>query len=171
MGNKNHKGIGSMILAVLFLVFGVGFGAQRIAIGLRFYGNMPSDGEIHRMEEYLELMEDLDDLLDDPAKYKTLDVDSYLDRQLRGTDLTRTQEREIRELYEDTLASAKGGAVQQELAQNHLLREIVFYRQQIPDPDQLHLIIRNDLLIGGTSILLSLLLFVILMKSAAKKRK
>ena len=171
MENKNHTGIGSMILAVLFLVFGVGFGALTIFKGISAYNDLPSDKDIYRMEEYLELMEDLDDLLDDPAKYETLDVDSYLDRQLRGTDLTRTQEREIRELYEDTLARAKGDSVEQELAQNSLVREIVSYRQQIPNPDQARLIIRNALLIGGTSILLSLLLFVILMKSATKKRK
>lgn len=169
MESKKHSGIGSIILAVMILVLGVGFGVPRISTSVSAYSELPSSKEIRRMEEYLELMEDLEELLDDPAEFETMDVEDYLDDKLEDSKLTRAQERDIRELYDDMLAEAAGDAVDQEIAQNSLIREIGYYKQQIPtEQTRIHMI--NMLIMGSVSIVLSLVLFIVLMKKAAAKR-
>ena len=169
MESKKHSGIGSIILAVMILVLGVGFGVQRISISVSAYSELPSSKEIRRMEEYLELMEDLEELLDDPAELETMDIENYLDSRLQDSKLTRAQERDIRELYDDMLAEAAGDAVDQEIAQTSLIREIGYYKQQIPtEQTRIHMI--NMLIMGSVSIVLSLVLFIVLMKKAAAKR-
>ena len=171
MESKKHSGIGSIILAVMILVLGVGFGVPRISTSVSAYSELPSSKEIRRMEEYLELMEDLEELLDDPAELETMDIENYLDSRLQDSKLTRAQERDIRELYDDVLADAAGDAVDQEVAQNFLIREITFYREHIPNPEQIRSFTRNTLLMGGAAIVLSLVLFIVLIKKAAAKRK
>ena len=171
MESKKHSGIGSIILAVMILVLGVGFGVLRISTSVSAYSELPSSKEIRRMEEYLELMEDLEELLDDPAELETMDIENYLDSRLQDSKLSRAQERDIRELYDDVLADAAGDAVDQEIAQNSLTREIVYYREQIPNPEQIRSNMRNTLLMGGAAIVLSLVLFIVLIKKAAAKRK
>ena len=52
MENKKRSGIGSMILAVIILVLGVGFGMQRILVSVSAYSELPSNKEIRGMEEY-----------------------------------------------------------------------------------------------------------------------
>lgn len=170
MENKKRSGIGSMILAVIILVLGVGFGMQRILVSVSAYSELPSNKEIRGMEEYLELMEDLEELLDDPSEFETMNVEDYLDDKLEDSKLTSSQERDIRELYDDMLAEAAGGSMDQEMAQNSLTREIVYYRQQIPNPEQTRIHMRNMLNMGSVSIVLSLVLFIVLMKKAAAKR-
>ena len=170
MENKKRSGIGSMILAVIILVLGVGFGMQRILVSVSAYSELPSNKEIRGMEEYLELMEDLEELLDDPSEFETMNVEDYLDDKLEDSKLTSSQERDIRELYDDMLAEGAGGSMDQEMAQNSLTREIVYYRQQIPNPEQTRIHMRNMLIMGSVSIVLSLVLFIVLMKKAAAKR-
>ena len=170
MENKKRSGIGSMILAVIILVLGVGFGMQRILVSVSAYSELPSNKKIRGMEEYLELMEDLEELLDDPSEFETMNVEDYLDDKLEDSKLTSSQERDIRELYDDMLAEAAGGSMDQEMAQNSLTREIVYYRQQIPNPEQTRIHMRNMLIMGSVSIVLSLVLLIVLMKKAAAKR-
>ena len=43
MENKKRSGIGSMILAVIILVLGVGFGMQRILVSVSAYSELPSN--------------------------------------------------------------------------------------------------------------------------------
>lgn len=171
MESKKRSGIGTMVLAVIILFLGVGFGVLSISISVSAYPELPSNKEIRSMEEYLELMEDLEELLDDPAELETMDIENYLDGKLHDNKLTRAQERDIRELYDDVLAEADGDSADQEMAQNSLTREIVYYRQQIPNPDQVRSNMRNTLLMGSASIVLSLVLFIVLMKIAAAKRR
>ncbi len=171
MENKKNAGIGSIVLAITLLVLGVGFGALNIFNGISAYTALPTNKEIRRMEEYVELMEDLEELLDNPAVLETMDVESYLDEKLKDSELTSAQERDIRELYEDILAEAGENSVDQEMAKNSLTREIVYYGQRIPNPDQARIYMRNTLLIGSASILLSLMLFIVLLKKAAAKRR
>ena len=164
MANQKKPRIGAIVLACIILIVGVGFGALQIANGLRAYGNMPSDAEIHRQEEYLELMEHLEELLDDSEALDSTDVDRYLDSKLQNYDLTRSQEQDIRELYKETLEKAEESHLDQELAMNSLTREIIYYSQRIPNPDQVHMYMMRSLIIGGVSILLSLVIFVVLTK-------
>lgn len=164
MANQKKPRIGAIVLACIILIVGVGFGALQIANGLRAYGNMPSDGEIHRQEEYLELMEHLQELLDAPEVMDSSDVDPYLDSKLQSYDLTRSQEQDIRELYKETLEKAEEGRLEQEMAMNSLTREIIYYSQRIPSPQQVRMYMMRSLIIGGVSILLSLVVFVVLTK-------
>ena len=164
MTNQKKPSIGAIVLACIILIVGVGFGALQIANGLRAYGNMPSDGEIHRQEEYLELMEHLQELLDAPEVLKSADVDPYLDGKLQNYDLTRSQEQDIRELYKETLEKAEESRLDQEMAMNSLTREIIYYSQRIPNPEQVRMYMMRSLIIGGVSILLSLVIFMVLTK-------
>ncbi len=164
MTNQKKPSIGAIVLACIILIVGVGFGALQIANGLRAYGNMPSDGEIHRQEEYLELMEHLQELLDAPEVLKSADVDPYLDGKLQNYDLTRSQEQDIRELYKETLEKAEESRLDQEMAMNSLTREIIYYSQRIPNPEQVRMYMMRSLIIGVVSILLSLVIFMVLTK-------
>ena len=164
MANQKKPRIGAIVLACIILIVGVGFGALQISNGLRAYGNMPSDGEIHRQEEYLELMEHLEELLDAPEVMDSADVDPYLDSKLQSYDLTRSQEQDIRELYKETLEKAEEGRLEQEMAMNSLTREIIYYSQRIPNPQQVRMYMMRSLIIGGVSILLSLVIFMVLTK-------
>lgn len=164
MEKKKRPGIAVIVLVVILLISGTGFGVLQIANGVRAYGNIPSDELIHSMEEYLKLMEDLEDILEDSENLTSIDADSYLDSKLQNSDLTGYQEWEIRELYKDTLAKAEGSYLDRELAMNALTREIIYYRQSIPNPDQAQVYMRNMLLIGGGAILLPQVLFVIVIR-------
>lgn len=168
MTNQRKPRIGTIILAFILLIAGIGFGALQIANGVRAYGNVPSDDEIHRMEEYLELMENLEEILD-TSSMGSADADRYLDGKLQNYDLTRSQEQAIRELYRDTLEKAEGNYLDQELAMNALTREIIYYRQSIPNPAQARSYMIRTLLIGGGAILLSLVVFTVLMKKPGSK--
>lgn len=164
MANQKKPRIGAIVLACIILIVGVGFGALQIANGLRAYGNIPSDAEIHRQEEYLELMEHLEELLDAPEVMDSEDVDCYLDSKLQNYDLTRSQEQDIRELYKETLEKAEESHLDQELAMNSLTREIIHYSQRIPNPEQVRMYMMRSMIIGGVSILLSLVIFMVLTK-------
>ena len=165
MTNQKKPRIGTIILAFILLIAGVGFGALQITNGVRAYGNVPSDEEIHRMEEYLELMEDLEEILD-ASRLEASGVDSYLDEKLQNYDLTRSQERDIREFYKEILESSEGDYVDRELARNSLTREIIYYRQTIPNPAQVRGYMIRTLVLGGGVSLLSLVVFAVLIKKS-----
>ena len=163
MENKKRPGIVAIVLAIILLISGTGFGILQIANGVRAYGNIPSADHIHRMEAYLELMENLEKILD-TSSLRSADADQYLDNKLQGYDLTRSQERDIRELYKEILEKAEGSQLDQELAMNSLSREIISYRQTISSPEQVRAYLIRTLIIGGVSILLSLVVFTVLIK-------
>lgn len=163
MENKKRPSIVAIVLAIILLVSGTGFGILQITNGVRTYGNIPSADHMHRVESYLELMEDLEKILDS-STLESADVDQYLDNKLQNYDLTRSQEKEIRKFYKEILEQAEGSYVDQELAMNALSREIIYYRQTISNPEQIRAYMIRTLVIGGVSILLSLLVFTVLIK-------
>lgn len=163
MENKKRPGIAAIVLAIILLVSGTGFGILQIANGVRAYWNTSSEDQIHRMEDYLHLMENLEEILD-TSSLESEDVDPYLDSKLQNYDLTGSQEKEIRKLYKEILEKAEGSHVDRELAANSLTREIIYYRQTIPNPEQGSRYMMNTLLIGIGSILLSLVIFIVLIK-------
>jgi len=164
MEKKKRPATALIVLAVILLIAGTGFGVLQIVNGIRSHSNLPSEELIHSMEEYLKLMEELEVLLGDPEKLKSMDADSYLDSKLQNCDLTGYQEQEIRELYRDSFEKAEGSYLDRELAMNALTREIIYYRQSIPNPGQAQQYMRNMLLIGIGAILLPLVLFVIVIR-------
>lgn len=170
MKMKTHKRSGiAVVLAFLILISGTAFGVLQIVNGVRAYGELPSDKQIHHMEEYLELMENLQELLEDQETLEAIDVDSYLDGKLQSSDLTGYQEQDIRKFYKDILAKAEGSYLDRELARNSLIREIIYYRQSIPNPGQTRVYMRNMLILGGGAILISLVLFLVLIRKRTPK--
>ena len=165
MTNQKKPRIGTLILAFVILIAGVGFGALQITNGVRAYGNVPSADEIHRMEEYLELMEDLEEILD-ASSLGSADADRYLDSKLQNYDLTRSQEQDIREFYKEILEKSEGDYVDRELAMNSLTREIIYCRQNIPNPAQVRSYMIRTLILGGGVSLLSLVVFAVLIKKS-----
>ena len=163
MTNQKKPRIGATILAFVILIAGVGFGILQIANGVRAYGNVPSADEIQRMEEYLELMDDLEEILD-ASSLGAADADRYLDSKLQNYDLTRSQEQDIREFYKEILEKSEGDYVDRELAINSLTREIIYYRQNIPNPAQVRGYMIRTLVLGSGVSLLSLVVFAVLIK-------
>lgn len=163
MTNQKKPRIGATILAFVILIAGVGFGILQIANGVRAYGNVPSADEIQRMEEYLELMDDLEEILD-ASSLGAADADRYLDSKLQNYDLTRSQEQDIREFYKEILEKSEGDYVDRELAMNSLTREIIYYRQNIPNPAQVRGYMIRTLVLGSGVSLLSLVVFAVLIK-------
>lgn len=156
MTTEKKPRIGILILAFVILIAGGSFGLVNMANGVRAYKYRATESQIQQMESYLELMENLEDILRDSSSPETFDADSYLDRQLQNYHLTQAQERDIRELYAETIQKASGSILDREMAMNSLTREIIYYRQTIPNPAHSLVYMRNMLIIGGGSLLLSL---------------
>ena len=166
MTTEKKPNIGIMILAFVILIAGGSFGLVNMANGVRVYKDRATESQIQQMESYLELMWDLEDILADSPSLESFDADSYLDRKLQNYDLTQSQERNIRELYAETIQKASGSALDWDMAMNSLTREIIYYRQTIPNPAHDVSYLRNMLIIGGGSLLLSLAIFAGLMKKS-----